>query len=93
MFVQLTMARPANEATFNDDGEAVNSTTPVMVNLAFLRSFNPRKHGEPGTRLTFDNGTGYAVTESFESVARLAGMAGAVFAAPCEAPRLAGPAD
>lgn len=49
-------------------------TSPVMVDASKIRAFYPRKaqrDGSPrvGTRLTFDNGSGMAVTETFEEVA------------------------
>lgn len=54
-------------------------TTPVMVNVDAIRAFYRRKDrrsGEPriGTRLTFTDGGGFAVTDTFDVV--LAKMAG-----------------
>jgi hypothetical protein len=42
-------------------------TRPVTVNVAAIRSFTARRDGE-GTRLTFTDGGGYAVAESYDQV-------------------------
>lgn len=45
---------------------------PVVVNVECTRCFNPRRETRgPGTRLTFIDGGGYAVTETFEEVQQL----------------------
>ncbi len=76
--IQLTMVTGLNthsDELGEDDGLSANeTTTPVMVAADKVRSFYPRKphrDGTPriGTRLTFDNGAGMAVTELFEEVA------------------------
>ncbi|HYA71776.1 MAG TPA: hypothetical protein VEF36_01330 [Roseiarcus sp.] len=73
--VSLTMIRPAE--AYNDDGEPIEITQPVKVNAAHVRSFNPRRHDKPGTRITFANGRGFAVVESMATVAALLGEASA----------------
>ena len=62
--------------TTNELEQRVESTTPVMVNLDRVRNFYPRKpdhYGAPraGTRLTFEDGKGMAVTEDFDTVSAL----------------------
>lgn len=81
--VQLTMVT-GRAGSVEPDGEddgievvtnvAAETTSPVMVEVGKVRCFYPRKprgDGSPrtGTRLTFDNGAGMAVTELFEEVA------------------------
>lgn len=66
MFLKLNMVRGT---IVDEDEQEVEVTTPVSVRVDQIRSFNPRKEGKPGTRLTFLNGRGFAVTESYESVA------------------------
>ena len=44
---------------------------PTMVNVDSIRCFYPRRHGNPGCRLTFTDGGGFAVTESFETIQAL----------------------
>lgn len=46
-------------------------TTPVMINIDAVRCFNNRRSDRPGTRLTFTDGGGFAVTESFDEVVAL----------------------
>lgn len=55
-------------------------TTPVMVDASKVRCFYPRKKNHDGserrgTRITFDNGAGMAVTELFNDVAAAFGRA------------------
>lgn len=45
--------------------------TPVMINVEAIRCFYPRRNEAPGTRITFTDGGGFAVAESFEHVAGL----------------------
>lgn len=43
-------------------------TSPCVVNLDAIRCFYPRKDNRPGTRITFIDGGGFAVTELFDQV-------------------------
>jgi hypothetical protein len=52
-----------------DEGDAM-PTAPVSINPAAIRNFYPRNDGKPGTRLTFTDGGGYVVTESYADVKR-----------------------
>lgn len=56
---------------YNDDGEVLEVTAPVVVNPAYVRCFYGRKFGKSGTRLTFSDGKGFAVAETFEAVTAL----------------------
>lgn len=87
-WVQLTMVTGQGRESQllgegEDDGLAMTgpvlaeTTSVVMVDADKVRCFYPRKprNGVPsvGTRLTFDNGAGMAVTELFEEVAAKVG--------------------
>ena len=52
-----------------DEGDAI-STTPVTIAVDAIRCFNPRRNDAPGTRLTFRDGGGFAVKESYADVLR-----------------------
>jgi len=80
-FVTLTMVCSAE--TYNDDGEAVETNRPVKVNPETVRCFYARRNDKPGTRITFANGRGFAVTEDVEAVsAALMAASGAPNAPP-----------
>jgi hypothetical protein len=71
--ISLTMIRDA-ETTLDEETGASNTvekTVPVQVNADYIRCHYPRKDGKPGTRITFDNGTGFAVTEAHDAVTAL----------------------
>ena len=51
----------------------VDVTVPVTINTAAIRCFYRRRNERPGTRLTFTDGGGFAVTEPYEDVANLIG--------------------
>lgn len=56
---------------------AAASSQPCMVNVDAIRCFYARRNDAPGTRLTFTDGGGFAVTETFEEVsAKVAGFEG-----------------
>jgi hypothetical protein len=48
-------------------------TGPVRINAASVRCFYPRKDEKPGTRITFNDGGGFAVIEPYDRVAQLIG--------------------
>jgi hypothetical protein len=52
-----------------DEGDQVK-VAPVTINVAAIRCFNPRKENQPGTRITFTDGGGYAVQEGYADVLR-----------------------
>ncbi len=41
---------------------------PTAINADTIRAFYPRKGGKPGTRITFADGGGFAVSEAFDQV-------------------------
>lgn len=43
-------------------------TTPVVINAESVRCYYARKDNRPGTRITFTDGGGFAVTESLEQI-------------------------
>jgi len=51
-----------------DEGDPDVETVAVSVARDAIRCFNPRNEGKPGTRLTFKDGGGFAVAESYEAV-------------------------
>lgn len=58
--ISVTMVR--------EDGYGDSSNTPAFINADFLRSIYPRRGNAPGTRLTFADGGGFAVTEPVETI-------------------------
>lgn len=59
----------------NDSDEDVAQqapvTTPVSINVAAIRCYYPRRNDRPGSRLTFTDGGGFAVSESYDEVSAL----------------------
>ncbi|MDC7784781.1 hypothetical protein PQJ75_00750 [Rhodoplanes sp. TEM] len=63
--ISLTMVR----ATIVDEDEIEREvTSPVRVNPVYIRSMNPRKEDKPGSRITFADGGGFAVSETLEQI-------------------------
>lgn len=69
--------RPDSYRDTDDVGEpqevaALPAASPVTINVDAIRCFYPR-HAErgPGTRITFNDGGGFAVTESYDEVVAL----------------------
>ena len=56
-----------------DSGAETEITKPVVVNADAIRAFYARKYGKPGTRLTFTDGGGFAVSETPDLVAAAIG--------------------
>lgn len=54
-------------------------TTPTVVQADLLRSFYPRREGNSGTRLTFDDGGGWACAETYEEIKAKMVTAGVAF--------------
>lgn len=86
---KITSDRGDREADFHTEtdepgenrGAPVPEITsePVWVNAALIRNFYARRNDRPGTRLTFSDGGGYAVTETKAEVKDLAARAGIEF--------------
>ncbi len=54
---------------YNEDtGEYGEVRIPTAINVDRVRCFYPRHQDKPGTRITFDDGGGFAVSESFDQV-------------------------
>lgn len=70
-FIQLTKVQPVDQYHDNEEGEGLPAPAPVQVSVDAIRCFYPRRNKEPGTRLTFIDGGGFAVTESFDEVTNL----------------------
>ena len=72
-FVTLNMVDRGESHYDEDTGTDVHTegSKPVMVNAECIRCFYPRKDEKPGTRLTFNDGGGFAVLETVETVAQL----------------------
>jgi hypothetical protein len=54
-----------------EEGQETDRTVPVRVQVEAIRCFYPRKGDRVGTRLTFTDGGGFAVSEEFPHVGRL----------------------
>jgi hypothetical protein len=51
-------------------------TTPVAINAAAIRCYYPRRNDRPGSRITFTDGGGFAVTETYDEIGALLHRAG-----------------
>lgn len=79
-FIKLNKITGTNTSRINryndteEEGEGPGAeavqiqSTPVVINVDAVRCFYTRKCGNPGTRLTFTDGGGFAVTELFDEV-------------------------
>lgn len=47
------------------DEAGSDTTTPTVLNAEFVRCIYPRKEDRNGTRVTFDDGGGWAISESY----------------------------
>jgi hypothetical protein len=66
-FVTLSMIE---RGAYNEDtGEHGEASKPTIVNASCIRCFYARKDGKPGTRITFNDGGGFAVSEPVDAVA------------------------
>ena len=46
-------------------------TTKTTIATDAIRCFYPRRGGQPGTRITFRDGGGFAVSESYDEVRQM----------------------
>ena len=53
----------------DERGDDAIESTPVSINVEAIRCFYPRRDNRPGTRITFTDGGGFAVTELYDAVA------------------------
>lgn len=67
---KITRDRPRDRFNDTDDADErqPEETTRVMINPAAIRCFYPRKENRVGTRITFTDGGGFAVAETFDMV-------------------------
>jgi hypothetical protein len=69
-FIHLNMI----EAGYNEDtGTAEEGSRPVTVNGSCIRAFYARRHDRPGSRITFNDGGGFAVKETPDVIAEALG--------------------
>lgn len=68
---KITAATRYNDTDDVTEGSAVAAAAPVVINAAAIRCFYPRNHGAPGTRITFTDGGGFAVRETFAELTAL----------------------
>jgi hypothetical protein len=68
MFALITLNKIASVRPDAYDAEegAPERTEETAVNVFKVRVFYRRKGGKPGSRITFDDGGGFAVAEPFE---------------------------
>jgi hypothetical protein len=69
VILELNMISPSSSQNLEgeDDGNEV-ATKPVTIVIEPGMRVYPRKNDQPGTRITFANGTGFSVSESYEEV-------------------------
>ena len=60
-------------------------TEKAVVNSESIRCYYPRKEGRPGTRITFNDGGGFAVTDTFDDLNRVLSNGGALVQATLDA--------
>jgi hypothetical protein len=68
-FVSLNMVERGQYD--EDTGVEVETSKPVVINTATIRCFYARKDGKPGTRITFNDGGGFAVIDPPGAIAEL----------------------
>jgi hypothetical protein len=71
-FISLNMVE-AGAARYDEDaGREIRDETSkaCVVNAATIRCFYARRDGKPGTRITFNDGGGFAVHETPDVVAQ-----------------------
>jgi hypothetical protein len=69
----ITLSMVERGAYDEDAGTELETSRAVVINAATVRCFYARKGERPGTRITFNDGGGFAVTELPEAVATALG--------------------
>ena len=69
MFITLSLIDGSRHD--EDTGNDVETTKTCVVNTGTIRCFYARRDRKPGTRITFNDGGGFAVSETPEAVAAL----------------------
>lgn len=70
-FINLDKITADQRHSYDEDEDGAPTgvqTVPVIVNVAAIRCFYPRKDERPGTRLTFTDGGGFAVSNPPDEV-------------------------
>jgi hypothetical protein len=68
-YALIVLHKIANDRFDSEEGEP-ERTQEANINVFSIRNFYPRKDGRPGTRITFNDGGGYAVAEPVEYVGK-----------------------
>jgi hypothetical protein len=86
----ITLSMIDRNAYAEDANDApIETTVPVDINVEMIRCYYTRKAARPGTRITFSDGHGFAVSEPFEHVRAL--VTGAPLPVPAVAASEAAP--
>jgi hypothetical protein len=67
-FALITLNKIAPESRYDSEEGASERSEPTNINVFSIRAFYPRKGGKPGTRITFNDGGGFAVAEPTDYV-------------------------
>jgi hypothetical protein len=72
-FVAVNMVEPGAVRFDKDLGREVRdeSSKPAVINADAIRAFYARKDGKPGSRITFNDGGGFAIIETPVQLAAL----------------------
>jgi hypothetical protein len=62
-FALVTLHKIAPESRYDAEEGAAERREQTNINVFSIRAFYPRKGGKPGTRITFNDGGGFAVAE------------------------------
>lgn len=104
-FIQLSKVtessgRSSSRSRYNDSDEDTGQaevaipTTPVVIAVDSIRCYYARKSGQPGTRITFKDGGGFAVLQTMDSIKAAIGADVPVVGLPAlEAPTAAPAAE
>ena len=66
LFINLSMVE---RGSYNEDtGVYDEASKPVTINASCIRCFYARRDNKPGTRITFNDGGGFAVSEDLDHV-------------------------
>ena len=72
-FIAVNMIE-AGRAAYNEDTgreEVTETPKPAVINADHIRAFYARKDGKPGTRITFNDGGGFAIAEAPDVLAAM----------------------
>jgi hypothetical protein len=67
-FALLTLHKITSESRFNAEEGAPERIDLTDINVFCIRAFYARKGNKPGTRITFNDGGGFAVAEPVDYV-------------------------